>query len=170
MSIYIFFLNFLLGYFIYDSFDLLFSGRMLKNWELTLHHVIVITSFSYNLFNCYCIGYNALVLAAEVNSAFLHIRKLMQMREVSFQSKIYQFITKVNLVTFVAFRFGGLIAVTLGLAFWKSRVPLPYYYFIALCVTIMWIINFVLFARLVKSDLFRSTKIIENNNNNKKLM
>ncbi|KAL5016733.1 hypothetical protein ScPMuIL_006322 [Solemya velum] len=89
------------GYFVYDFMDLICCGRMLKNWEVTLHHIAVISMFWFNTHERICIGYNVVSLLAEVNSFFLHSRKLLQMNGVHFHHWLYRLVVWLNLGTFL---------------------------------------------------------------------
>ncbi len=46
--------------------------------------------FFYNLVTCQCIGYNVIALTAEINSMFLHSRKLLQLQQVKFWSQLFE--------------------------------------------------------------------------------
>ncbi|BHF71386.1 TLC domain-containing protein 2 [Sparganum proliferum] len=72
------------GYFIYDAFDICWNRRFAKEVEVMLHHFAVVSAFMHNVLTMKCIGYSVIALLVEVNTIFLHLRKLMQLNKVSF--------------------------------------------------------------------------------------
>ncbi|KAI0223257.1 TLC domain-containing protein 2 [Lamellibrachia satsuma] len=66
------------GYFLYDFIDIIINKKILKFWEVLIHHVAVGGMFFYNVIQCQCIAYNVVALLAEINTIFLHTRKLLQ--------------------------------------------------------------------------------------------
>nr|VZI27563.1 unnamed protein product [Spirometra erinaceieuropaei] len=67
------------GYFIYDAFDICWNRRFVKEVEVMLHHFAVVSAFMHNVLTMKCIGYSVIALLVEVNTIFLHLRKLMQL-------------------------------------------------------------------------------------------
>lgn len=125
-----------------------------------------------------CIGYNVVALMAEINSFFLHSRKLLHMLKFKFENRFYLTICIVNLLTFASCR--GWSLWTLSVAMFTesqySQVPRVYWWCLAASILIMNLINPVLFWRLLKNDILRnikhwtkggnSTKTLMNGNNN----
>lgn len=101
------------------------------------------------------LGYSIVALWAEINSIFMHTRKLLQLYEVKTTSKVYVTNTIVNLVTFVLFRFGSCLYLILGLYKDHPRLSLPFIIFVSAMIFVMSGINPVLFWRLFKSDVLR---------------
>jgi len=60
--------------------------------------------FIWHLTTCRYVAYSAVALIAEVNTIFLHFRKLLQMAGVSFTRLLYRVNAAVNLFTFVSCR------------------------------------------------------------------
>jgi hypothetical protein len=60
--------------------------------------------FYYNLVNCEWLPFNVVALTVEVNSFFLHSRKLLQMVGTSYTSPLYRITIFLNISTFVVFR------------------------------------------------------------------
>lgn len=77
------------GYFTYDSIDMYLNNRLLYDWGVTLHHLIVLIFFVYNIQTKYAIGLTCVALMVEVNGMFLHARKLMQIFQYGFEHKMY---------------------------------------------------------------------------------
>lgn len=110
--------------------------------------------FIIHLVSCRYIAYSAVALIAEVNTIFLHFRKLLQMAGVSFTRLLYRLNAAVNLVTFVSCRFVCLFWIAYGIIVWNSRISLAYTLAISSCAVVMYVINAVLFYRLLCSDVF----------------
>jgi len=109
--------------------------------------------FVVHLVTCRYVAYSAVALLAEVNTIFLHFRKLLQMAGVSFTRLLYRANAAANIVTFMSCRFVCLIWIGYGVIFWRSRVSWPYLVSISTAVVVMYIINVVLFWRLLCSDV-----------------
>jgi hypothetical protein len=144
------------GYFVCDAFDIIISGQASTMWEVLLHHAGVLSIFVYNIFECRYIGYTIIALVVEVNSIFLHLRKLMQMASVGFQNPVYRIVTFFNLISFVGCRFlFSLALITYGLIVYRDRMSTFYYCILTATMFVMWVVNSILFWRLVKNDLLR---------------
>ncbi|PAA62921.1 hypothetical protein BOX15_Mlig025937g2 [Macrostomum lignano] len=150
------------GYFFYDFMDLLIQGKLLKEWELSLHHIAVISTFVYNLSNRMFIGYTAVALLTEVNSIFLHLRKLMQMLRVSFTAPVYRLNALINLATFLLCRGYCLARITYGIVAERSRIDTAYLCLLGGAMCIMNLINPALFVILLRSDVFRRSRRLSN--------
>lgn len=111
--------------------------------------------FFYNVVQCRCIAYNVIALLAEVNSIFLHARKLLQMSRCEFRGWLYRANAAANLVSFVPCRFGGLAWIVYGMTQWNDRVAQVYLYLLGVAIFILWVTNAILFWRLICSDLLR---------------
>ncbi|KAK2177830.1 hypothetical protein NP493_577g02032 [Ridgeia piscesae] len=144
-----------LGYFLYDFIDIIINKKIIKFWEVLIHHIAVGGMFFYNVIQCQCIAYNVVALLAEINTIFLHTRKLLQMCRVKYTHWLYRANSYVNLVTFIIFRFGALIAIAYGLYEWGHRVTATYFVLLSSSCLIMTVINTVLFWRLLKNDMLR---------------
>uniref|UniRef100_A0A8W8MNV8 TLC domain-containing protein n=1 Tax=Magallana gigas TaxID=29159 RepID=A0A8W8MNV8_MAGGI len=92
------------GYFTYDVLDMYFNNRLLHDWGVTLHHLIVLIFFVYNIQTKYAIELTCVALLVEVNGMFLHARKLMQIFQYGFEHKMYIVNKYTNLITFVVCR------------------------------------------------------------------
>ncbi|XP_064648656.1 TLC domain-containing protein 2-like [Lineus longissimus] len=149
--------TFTTGYFLYDTGDLIVNNRVLKQWEVAFHHAAVTSMFFYNMATSRCIGYNVYALMAEVNSFFLHTRKLLQMCHVRFDHWSYKINAVLNIVTFVVFRGLSLGTITMGMITPGERYRVSTIYWYTLCgsMFVMWGINPILFWRLLKNDFLR---------------
>lgn len=145
--------SFSAGYFIHDTIDIVVNGQSSNMWEVIPHHIAVGGMFVLHLVTCRYIAYSAVALLAEINSFFLHFRKLLQMAGASFTRLLYRVNAAANLFTFVTCRFVCLIWIGYGVIFWRSRVSWVYLVAITSACVVMYIINVVLFWRLLCSDV-----------------
>ncbi|XP_053376148.1 TLC domain-containing protein 2-like isoform X2 [Mercenaria mercenaria] len=163
------------GYFVYDFLDLLYNGRIVSNWEVTLHHIAIAFMGAYHLQKKMCIAYNLIALLPEVNSIFLHARKLLK----GGNPDIYHVVLVLNILTFIFFRFIPISRVLYGLFTDYHLVPRLYMQCLSAASVVLTTVNIGLFIRLARTDYryFRSLKQKEkpfvkqvvNGNNNEKL-
>ncbi|XP_041354868.1 TLC domain-containing protein 2-like [Gigantopelta aegis] len=148
------------GYFIYDTLDILLQKNKSSLFVMLSHHAVVIGLFSHNILLKLCLPYTIVGLLAEVNSVFLHLRKLLQMANM-WTSREYAFIVMLNLFTFVVFR---------GWAIWWSgytvlfdlygKVPLPSYVFVCLTTVAIDLVNIKFFWKILKNDYLKKPTIV----------
>lgn len=130
--------------------------------------------FWYNFHEEMCIGYNVVALLAEVNSFFLHSRKLLHMLKFEFDNTFYRIVCMFNLVTFLICRGWSLWRITYGIVMESHTVPKVYLNCLCVSMFVMNSINPILFWRLLKNDVLRnvpkektsSKKPLVNGNNN----
>jgi len=116
----------------------------------------VLCCLAYSIATCQFIGHTVVGLVVEVNSIFLHLRKLMQIMQVGFQHPVYRIVCIMNLVSFVVCRFAfSLLLISHGLFVYRYRMSALYFSILVPTVVIMWIINTVLFWRLFTNDVLR---------------
>ncbi|XP_076472995.1 TLC domain-containing protein 2-like [Babylonia areolata] len=156
------------GYFLYDFLDLVLNGKMFAMWEVQLHHIAVGVMFFYNLVRCEWVGFNVVALLVEVNSFFLHQRKLLQMLGVPYDSRLYRVTVFLNLSTFVVFRGLPLAAILWGM--WALYHQVAFYYYICLTgsMFVMVVMNPILFVRLLRSDYLRDPSSSSSRRHNQK--
>jgi len=107
---------------------------------------------------CRCIAYNVIALLAEVNSIFLHARKLLQMSGFRFSGWLYRANAAANIASFVPCRFGGLAWIIYGMTRWNDRVSPIYLYLLGAAIFVLWVTNTILYWRLISSDLLRQSR------------
>ncbi len=133
----------------------------------------VVSIFLYNVVECKCIGYSIVALMTEVNSIFLHGRKIMQMLGLPFDHWIYRINVYLNFFSLIICRFINIIAIFFTLYNNFHRFNIIHWFLTASANFVVFVINFVLFLRLLKNDVFRKTKYAKkhaskaNNNHNK---
>jgi len=109
--------------------------------------------FVVHLVSCRYIAYSVVALIAEINTIFLHFRKLLQMAGVSFSRLLYRVNAGANLVSFVTCRFVCLFWIAYGIVVYNSRISWAYMTAISSSALVMYVINAVLFWRLLCSDV-----------------
>jgi len=116
----------------------------------------VLCCLAYSTAECRFIGHTVVGLVVEVNSVFLHLRKLMQIMHIGFKHPLYRIVCFINLISFVICRFAfSLTLISHGLFVYRYRMSTFYFSMLLPTVVIMWIINVVLFWRLFTNDMLR---------------
>lgn len=110
---------------------------------------------SYNWTNKTCIPYCVIVMMAEINSIFLHMRKLLQFFNVRFNSLVYRSVSAMNLFTFIVCRIIPQFYTLIAFNIEKHRVTTVQYWLLALTFPIGILLNIDLFWKLLKSDVLR---------------
>ena len=146
---------FSLGYFCWDFLDCLKNSTS-SVLAILFHHVIVISFLLHILLFTRNIGYGLHALSLEINSVFLHGRRLLRWYppitlSVSNQRLLRSSVDIGNYITFFLFRFGIVINGLHELHVQQYRLDPIIYYFTGLCVATIGVLNIVLFYRLVKS-------------------
>ncbi|XP_041347991.1 TLC domain-containing protein 2-like [Gigantopelta aegis] len=170
-----FLITFATGYFTYDVLDIIFNKKLQQTWEVMVHHFAVLTVFWYNMHMMTCIPYSLIALLTEVNTVFLHCRKLYQMSRCDLDHWTYRLLVTVNIVTFAVFRGIALGWITYGLTDGEQnvRISVVYYRCLWMSMMIMNVINPIFFWKLLKSDFLRKRnktpvdKVISNGTNTK---
>lgn len=146
-----------IGYFVYDAADILYSNKKLKtqSYEVLLHHVIILITFSIPLYTGLFIGYTVTALSIEFNTIFLHLRFMFVFHEYDKRKLIYRVISTANLVTFVLFRILTLCWMTRWVVVNRHQIHVAFVAVGSFGLLVMMIINFILLNRLITSD-FRS--------------
>lgn len=119
----------------------------------------MVPGFWYNWHAQTCIGFSLVALLAEINSFFLHSRKLLQISKVGFDSRLYRTCSHLNLITFLFCRiipisfilYSTYVEILSG----RDRLSMMYIASIAVTMVIVAVINVILFWRLFKSDVIR---------------
>jgi len=150
--------SFTFGYFVYDFFDLLAASRWSiskNNFDIILHHVLVICCFGSCVVQQRYMGLSMLSILMEVNSVFLHLRKIS--RNFNIKSGIaYHAIVAMNFLTLLAFR----IAVSYKMIVWlstvdRSGIPTVVFYLGVIAMPVIAAMNCTLFYRCLRVDILR---------------
>ena len=120
-------------------------------------------SFGYNIQYKVNVPYTVIALMTEINSIFLHARKLMQFDKWPFEHWLYKMVVWLNFITFVRFRIWGVILIGWGIYTDWDRLTLIYQVFIVCTMIVMYLINPILFWRLLKNDILRQFRSKDKN-------
>ncbi|CAF3515473.1 unnamed protein product [Rotaria socialis] len=145
------YVSFEIGYFIYDSMDILRKSINKQTYEYLLHHCVVIGCFGISVCRGQFIGYCVLSLFIEINSIFLHFRQLLVFWNISRKEKIFLINSFLNFITFIVFRFGIITYMCIWLVNNRFNVLFIFYIIGQSGLLAMTIINICLFYRLIKS-------------------
>lgn len=113
-------------------------------------------SFGYNIQYKVNVPYTVIALMVEINSIFLHARKLMQFDKWPFDHWLYKMVVSLNLLTFVRFRLWGIVLIGWAVYTEWQRLTVVYQVFIVSTMLVMYLINPILFWRLFRNDILRN--------------
>ena len=143
---------FSLGYFVQDFFYFVKRQSLFSDGGIVLHHLVVIFCFGLSVIQQRFIYYVVVALLCEVNSVFLHLRQLLKMAGVSKLSWHYRTNSLLNILTYVFFRICTLSWMCRWIVLHKGVVPDFAHAAGAIGMTLMTIINVILFARILSAD------------------
>ena len=153
---------FSIGYFLYDFRDCLLNSTS-SLFGILIHHIIVILFLTHVLFHTRNVGYAIYGLSHEINSVFLHARRLVRWYSPLTTSKslnnfIKIFVELGNYLTFILFRFGIVFIGLRALYFEQNRLhPIAHIFTVIISLGIG-ILNLILFSRLIKNQFFGKRK------------
>ena len=110
---------------------------------------------SYNVCYARYLGYTAIELMAEINSIFLHGRKLMQMAGVKLTNPVYRTNVLVNLVMVLACRLGASSFLLYHALTHRSSLSFSFIVILSSGLVVALIINAFIFWRLLRNDVLR---------------
>jgi hypothetical protein len=148
-------ISFTIGYFLYDFFDCL-ANYQSSSSAILFHHVVVLAFFIHVLLGTRNLGYALYALSLEMNSVFLHARRLI--RWYPSMASWKRSINVANLLTFVLFRFGTVFVGLQALYSQRHRLHHLVHLFIAIATSSIGILNVVLFYRLLKNSTRRHAR------------
>ena len=93
-----------LGYFIFDFIEYAYRGAFKREIDIFFHHLVCIVALTYTVGSNLYFGYIMIGLMVEVNSIFLHARKIYLWSYKRKDNYHYFFIVWANLVTNIIFR------------------------------------------------------------------
>lgn len=143
------------GYFIYDTIDMLIYQRNRQSYELMGHHVVIIICFGVSIVSRMYVGYAVVALVIELNSIFLHLRQILQICHYKKDNKMYRLNSIINLGTFMGFRISVMAWMSRWMLINKDLIPLVFYSLGSIGLAVMTVMNIVLFYRLLQSDFIR---------------
>ncbi|CAF1059335.1 unnamed protein product [Rotaria sordida] len=156
-------ISFSTGYFLYD-FNNCIQNSKSSTIAFLFHHIVVMAFFIHVLFYTRNIGYAIYGLSIEINSFFLHARRVLRWYSPIFKSIYYNNLLKIfidisNYITFILFRFGIVFVGLRALHIQRNRLNPIVHIFTVIATLAIGILNIVLFYRLVKNQIIRKLKI-----------
>lgn len=140
------------GYFVYDFCDVSIWRKLKDCWIVLAHHIIIVCMFTYNLAFNYCLYYLIIGLTMEINSIFLHSRKLLKLYGYK-KTIAFKVNAVLNFVSFILFRFAALGFMLYDLCSTKNpALTLKYFYAFLFGGILIGLLNIGLFFKLVLSD------------------
>jgi hypothetical protein len=105
------------------------------------------------------IGYQMFALIAEINSIFLHLRRLFSLYNIPRENFFVRCNMFLNILTFLLCRLCMLFFVMIFAYHDRYRVGHYYYmYIMYILIPVMWIINPILFYRVLYTDFIKRYK------------
>ncbi|XP_037604281.1 TLC domain-containing protein 2-like [Sebastes umbrosus] len=155
------------GYFIHDFLDVALNQPCKQSWEVLLHHSVVLSCFSLAVTSRLYVGYSVMSLLVEINSVFLHIRQLLLLSgrrnrpgndiTAPHPSVTFSVTSWLNLGTLLVFRVCTLAWMTHWLAAHSECIPRYVLMMGTVGLSLVSIMNMVLFYRLLRADILSST-------------
>ncbi|KRZ93000.1 putative tRNA (uracil-O(2)-)-methyltransferase [Trichinella sp. T8] len=155
------------AYFIYDVSDIVWHGKIREKAEVLLHHFAILFATMYVVTAVHAVGYCIVAMMVEVNTAFLHARKLMQMGGFSREQLCVRINIACNLATFCTFRFFPLTMLTLAIFTEKNRLPSWFWIYYSISIAVLNVINVILFYRLIRTDVLSVGRYKQKSSNKK---
>jgi hypothetical protein len=152
------------GYFIYDLLDIIQNSTASSIKGIVAHHLMVLTYVTHVLYYTRNVGYAICGLSIEVNSIFLHARRLIRWYSPITTSNYYNNLLKIivnigNYLTFILLRFGVLMVALRALYIQRNRIDPFMQIFITVVGLAMCVLNIVLFYRLNISQFRIKSKV-----------
>ncbi|CAH8519203.1 unnamed protein product [Heterobilharzia americana] len=148
-----------LGYFIFDSVHMAVLHPYRSTVELLVHHFIIFICFSSALLSGKYIGYAVVSLLPEVNSIFLHLRRVMNYLRIPKDNRFFRATCLLNIGTFIIFRFIVLSWMTRWIVINRDHIPFGYYCLGSVGLAVLMVMNIVLFIRVVYADFLTNDTV-----------
>ncbi|ELT94577.1 hypothetical protein CAPTEDRAFT_183976 [Capitella teleta] len=144
------------GYFIYDTVDMLRFQSFRQALELVLHHIVILICFGVSVLTQQYVGYAVIALLVEINSIFLHLRQLLKFVNFAKDNPVYRLNSLINMGTYIVFRIATLAWMTRWIVINRDQIPLVLYTTGSVGLAIITVMNIILFYRLLQSDFHQS--------------
>ena len=144
--------SFSLGYFVHDFIHALSKRSLKSSWEILIHHTVVIFCFGVAVVKHRFVYFAIVALLCEINSVFLHVRQLFNLSGVSKHSSYYRLNSLLNILTYVFFRICTLSWMVRWLVLHKNIIPFVFHSIAVAGMSVMTVVNLILFARLLIKD------------------
>ncbi|XP_057173975.1 TLC domain-containing protein 2 [Ursus arctos] len=143
------------GYFLADGVDMLRNQTLGQAWELLCHHFVVVSCLSTAILSSHYVGLSVVSLLLELNSACLHLRKLLLLSHQA-PSLAFSMASWATLATLALFRLVPLAWMSLWLIQQQHQVPPPLVILGGTGLVTVGAISITLGVRILVSDVLRS--------------
>ncbi|XP_007520467.1 TLC domain-containing protein 2 [Erinaceus europaeus] len=143
------------GYFLADGTDMLWNQTLDQAWELLCHHLMVVSCLSTAILSGHYVGFSVVSLLLELNSACLHIRKLLLLSHQA-PSLAFSMASWASLATLAPFRLLPLGWMSLWLIQQHHRVPTALVVLGGIGLLTVGVMSIILGVRILISDVLRS--------------
>ncbi|ETV67961.1 hypothetical protein, variant [Aphanomyces astaci] len=111
------------GYFIYDFYDMVVGALYVRAHGILVHHIMVTTCYVMALHCKVAVPYLVVMLLLEINSIWLHSRKLMSMVGFTLANRVYAMTWHALWLSFYTTRVLLPFAVHVGVTLDRHRFP-----------------------------------------------
>ncbi|XP_045231623.2 TLC domain-containing protein 2 [Macaca fascicularis] len=143
------------GYFLADGADLLRNQTLGKTWDLLCHHLVVVSCLSTAVLSGHYVGFSMVSLLLELNSACLHLRKLLLLSRQA-PSLAFSVTSWASLATLALFRLVPLGWMSLWLFRQRHQVPLALVTLGGIGLVTVGVMSIILGIRILVNDVLRS--------------
>ncbi|XP_037348991.1 TLC domain-containing protein 2 [Talpa occidentalis] len=143
------------GYFLADGTDLLWNQTMRQAWELLCHHLVVVSCLSTAILSGHYVGFSVVSLLLELNSACLHLRKLLLLSHQA-PSLVFSIASWATLATLAPFRLVPLGWMSVWLFRQHQQVPPALVVLGGIGLMTVGVMSIILGVRIFVSDVLRS--------------
>ncbi|KAF0871296.1 TLCD2 protein, partial [Crocuta crocuta] len=143
------------GYFLADGADMLWNQTLGQAWELLCHHLVVASYLSTAILSSHCVGLSMVSLLLELNSACLHLRKLLLLSHQA-PSLAFSMASWATLATLALFRLVPLGWMSLWLIRQQHQVPPALVILGRTGLVTVGAMSIILGVRILVSDVLRS--------------
>ena len=141
-----------LGYFVHDFLYFMKKYSLFSNGGIVIHHIVVVACFGLAVVQKKFVNFVIVALLCEINSIFLHLRQMLNMAGVPSSFLVVRVNNLVNIVTYIFFRIFSLSWMLRWLVLHKGVIPELFHTTGMIGMSVMTVVNIVLFARLLSKD------------------
>ena len=140
------------GYFIYDFVEYLRYFKLSKSIAIIFHHILMFIGYYTIAIRLQHLNVIIVVFVAEINTVFLHIRRLMRLAKVSENTMLYRIIVALNIITFIFLRFPIFAWISLYYYWYTNFTETAVRVWAMIAASSMTFFNLLLFAQIISTD------------------
>lgn len=144
-------LAFLIGYNVHDTWDIV-ANDFKGSPGLLIHHAVIVTISTVVLYTEQYLPLATALCVIEINSVFLHLRRLMRFHGGNRSQLAYKLNLGALFITFVALRFVFLLWLTACFVYERQMMHLFHFMLGMFGFSVLWVINLILFPRLWRTE------------------